>query len=125
MFKRPYLPAFVWLGIVTALSVMPGGALPKFNLFSADKIGHAAAYAVLTWLLLRGFRSANGRAAQWKEHGAIFCLATGYGILMEFVQGTFFPNRFFEVDDMLANGFGALLATLIVLFTRSFASSKT
>ena len=67
MFKSPYLPAFVWLGIVTALSVMPGGALPTFNLFSADKIGHAAAYAVLTWLLLRGFRSANGRVAQWKE----------------------------------------------------------
>ena len=87
--------------------------MPKFDLFSSDKIGHAGAYAVLAWLMFRGFRAAHGRAATWKEAMAIFCLTTGYGILMEVVQGTFFPYRFFEVDDMLANGIGALVATIV------------
>lgn len=112
MFKKPYLPAALWLAIVTGLSVSSGVPMPKFNLFSADKIGHAGAYAVLAWLLLSGFKAANRRLPNTKELLIIFGLATGYGVLMEFVQGTFFPNRFFEVDDMLANAFGALLATI-------------
>ena len=113
MYKIPYLPALVWLAIVTGLSVMPGVPMPKFNLFSADKIGHAAAYALLAWLLLRGFKAQHKRAANARETLMFFGLATGYGILMEFVQGTFFPYRFFEVDDMLANTFGAMVAALI------------
>jgi VanZ family protein len=112
MFKKPYLPAALWLAIVTALSVSPGVPMPRFNLLSADKVGHAVAYAMLAWLLFQGFKAANRRLPNTKESLIIFSLATGYGILMEFVQGTFFPNRFFEVDDMLANAFGALLATI-------------
>lgn len=114
MFKKPYLPAFLWLLAVTELSVMPGVPLPKFDLFSTDKLGHAAAYALLAWLIFRGFRAANGRNASWKEGLVICSIATGYGILMEFVQGAFFPNRFFEVDDMLANAFGAVMVYLVV-----------
>lgn len=110
MFRKPYLPAFIWLIIVTALSVMPGVPLPKFNLFSADKLGHAGAYAVLAWLMFRGFKTANGRAANGPEILVIFALAAGYGVFMEFIQGTFFPTRFFEVDDMIANAIGAALA---------------
>ena len=111
MFKKPYLPAALWLAVITVLSTSPGVPMPKFNLFSTDKIGHAAAYALLTWLLLRGFQAAKNRSANWKEAFFIFGLSAGYGILMEFVQGTFFPYRFFEVDDMLANAFGATLVT--------------
>lgn len=122
MFKKPYLPAALWLALVTALSVSSGVPMPKFNLFSADKIGHAGAYAVLAWLLLSGFKAANRRVPNIKESLIIFGLATGYGALMEFVQGTFFPNRFFEVDDMLANAFGALVAT--IAFRRFYQPKK-
>lgn len=113
MFKIPYLPALVWLAIVTALSVTPGVPVPKFNPLSIDKIGHAAAYALLTWLLLKGFKAYNRRDANARETLVFFGLATGYGILMEYVQGAFFPYRFFEVYDMLANSFGAMVAALL------------
>jgi VanZ family protein len=113
MLKKAYLPAIGWLLLVTILSVISGVPAPKFNLFSIDKIGHAGAYAVLTWLLFYGFKKANGRMADRKESAVIFCIAAGYGVCMEFIQGAFFPSRFFEVDDMYANAFGAFVATLL------------
>jgi VanZ family protein len=116
MFIKPYLLAFVWLVVITVLSISPGVPMPKFNLLSVDKIGHAGAYALLTWFMFRGFKAANSRPANWKESMVIFSLSTAYGVLMEFVQGTFFPYRFFEVDDMLANAFGALVATIGYMF---------
>ena len=111
MTLRPYLPAFLWLLCVTALSVTPGVSLPKFDLFATDKLGHLAAYGILSWLLLWGYTRAKGRRPDWKTGLILFVLSAGYGVLMEFVQGSFIPGRFFEVDDMIANAAGAAIAS--------------
>lgn len=110
MINKWYLPALLWLLIVTGLSVSPSVPLPKFDLFSADKLGHLAAYGILSWLLLYGHARATGQKASTKAAFFIFVMSCGYGILMEFVQGTFIPGRFYEIDDMIANGAGAALA---------------
>ncbi len=110
---KPYLPAALWLTVVTILSVSPNVQLPKFELFSADKLAHAGAYALLFGLLVWGVRKSKDRAATRGEMLLFFCLATGYGALMEWVQGTFFPYRLFEYDDMLANAAGAFLALIL------------
>lgn len=103
-------PAAAWLMLITVLSVIPGSQLPKFALFSIDKLGHAAVYAILSWLCLRAAQVQGlGRSAGL----AVFGFATMYGILMEFVQYTFVPGRFYEYDDMLANAIGAGLGWLI------------
>ena len=107
---KPYLPALLWLIFVTGLSVTPGVPLPKFDLFSSDKIGHATAYGLLSGLLLWGLFRSKKRLSNWKEGLLIFSLSTGYGILLEFVQGAFIPGRFYEIDDMIANAAGAALA---------------
>ena len=122
MIKKVYLPALAWLLVITVLSVMPGLPAPHFDLLSSDKIGHAGAYAILTWLIFRGFKSANGGPAGGNQSLMIFAFSTGYGILMEFVQATFFPYRHFEIDDMIANASGALIVSWI-MFSRSDASS--
>jgi VanZ family protein len=122
MRKQPYLPALLWLMIVTLLSVVPGSSMPKFELASSDKFGHALAYALLTWLLCRGARITRARSITWKEATMVVCLSSGYGVLMEWVQSTFFPSRFFEVDDMLANTFGALMAAFIFLIMNNTSS---
>jgi|688.fasta_scaffold1493227_2 VanZ family protein len=110
---KPFLPALAWLVIITWLSVNSGMPMPKFNLFSADKLFHAAAYALLTALLLWG-RSKSGPLPIPRSHQTlIFLLATGYGAFMEWIQGTFFPNRSFEYDDMIANTAGVFLAIMI------------
>lgn len=106
----PWLPAFLWLLIVTGASVTPGVSLPKFNLFSVDKLGHLAAYGVLSWLLLWGYARSAGRRAGWKEGLVVFAFSSAYGIFIEYVQGAFIPGRFYEVDDMIANAAGAAIA---------------
>lgn len=107
---KPYLPALVWLLVITGLSLVPKIQFPEFNLISTDKLGHVAAYALLVWLVLYGFKKQNGRGASWKESLAIVCAATLYGALLEFVQGNFIPGRLFGYDDMIANALGAVAA---------------
>lgn len=108
--KKPYLPAFIWLLIITGLSLVPKLQLPEFNLMSTDKLGHVSAYALLVWLALYGFKKQNGRNASWKVGLAIVCFATLYGVLIEFVQGNFIPGRVFGYADMIANAVGASVA---------------
>lgn len=106
---KSLIPALLWLAFITGLSVLPSVPLPKFDLFSPDKLGHAAAYGLLVWLILWGWRRAGKPISRGAAAGAAV-FATGYGVLMEFVQGAFIPGRFYEYDDMLANAFGALVA---------------
>jgi len=112
MYLKSYWPALFWMLIITYLSVNPGVPLPRLQLISSDKIGHAAAYAVLAGWLIWGLARAQKRNANKQELLIIGCISAGYGALMEWVQGTFFPHRFFEFDDMLANTVGVLLAIL-------------
>lgn len=82
--------------------------MPKFQLLSTDKLAHAAAYALLSWLTLWGF-------ARWKGRTTVFdglltvLTAALIGAALEYVQFRYFPDRMFEYDDMLANAAGALL----------------
>ena len=103
-----FMPAVLWLIVITYLSTMPGVSLPAFNLIATDKLAHAGVYGVQTWLVLYGIGKAWGRAGTGFAYGAsAFAIATAYGVLMEFVQFWFFPGRFYEYDDMLANAIGA------------------
>jgi VanZ family protein len=110
---KPFLPALLSLLAITFLSLSSNVPMPKVNFFSPDKVAHAGAYAVLTGLLALGLRKSQGSLSNRKLL-LIFCFAAGYGALMEWVQGSFFPNRFFEYYDMLANASGALFAILIL-----------
>ena len=100
---------------ITWLSTKGGIPLPGFSLIGTDKLAHASAYALLTFLLLRAF-SVHG--ANLQRQGIVWLFAAGYGATMEFVQATWFPNRFFEYDDMLANAIGAGLALLVWRWTK-------
>jgi len=111
---RPFLPALLWLIAITFLSLSSNVPMPRVNFFSPDKVAHAGAYALLTWLLALGLRKSKTGPLSNRNLLLIFCFAAGYGALMEWVQGTFFPNRFFEYYDMLANATGALLAIIIL-----------
>lgn len=111
-----YLPAAVWLVLVTILSTGGGVPMPKFNLIGPDKLAHAASYALLAGLLLFGYQKSSGRQPNLRVFIVVFCFAAGYGALMEWVQDTFYPNRFYEFDDMLANSIGALAAVGIAGF---------
>jgi VanZ family protein len=80
---------------------LPSGGLPT------DKIGHFGAYAVLSFLLLRSL-IVKGKTGAGKIALAL-AGSTLYGVLLEMLQGAFFPHRQFEWEDILANSLGVLV----------------
>ncbi|HNL39983.1 MAG: VanZ family protein [Saprospiraceae bacterium] len=118
-----FWPALLCLAVITVLSVLPSMQLPKFDLLAPDKLGHALAYGLLGWLSLRGLRLYLGLLTT-RHAGLMTAAATGYGVLMEFVQAGFIPGRFFELDDMLANAFGALSAWGVYALTGLYWRKK-
>lgn len=110
LLRPAFWPAWISLLGVTVLSTLPTMPMPgSFNLFSIDKLGHALAYALITWLLLRAFRRSSV-ALSGKVIAAVTLFSILYGILMEYIQYRFVPGRFYEIDDMLANAAGAVIA---------------
>jgi VanZ family protein len=108
--SKYYLYPVLWVAFVTGLSVLPGGTLPKFDLFSPDKAGHFFVYGVLSFLILYGVAGIRGRGFFYSSTfvAAVF-LSAAYGVLMEWVQYRFIPGRMYEYDDMIANAAGAVV----------------
>ncbi|MCC6722863.1 MAG: VanZ family protein [Saprospiraceae bacterium] len=116
---KPYLPAILWALVILGLSISPTVQLPE-TILAPDKIGHLVVYGVLNWLVLRALHTTDsfsvGRAL-WS-----LLVVSLYGVALEFVQWAFFPNRFFEVWDMVANATGAVLSYFlfkVVVLNRS------
>ena len=125
----PNLPPRVWLALASAttaavvylsLGNAPQLAPTWLTFAGADKVNHALAYAtlaVLWWLAFRQNRARGraglaGAAARFgpgqRLWGALFAL----GALLEVLQWGYYPARYFELADMLANGVGAALGCL-------------
>jgi len=107
---KAFTPALICAAIIFCLSVISTGIQLPETFFSPDKIGHFAAYGLLSWLMLNGLRK-TGRQETLFSMLAIAAVS-GYGISLEFVQWAFFPHRYFEVWDMIANIAGAVFSYL-------------
>jgi VanZ family protein len=103
---KHFLPAIAWAIAIFLFSTKIGVQMPK-SLIAPDKLGHFAAYGVFSWLVLLGFRLSNS----FTKRSALLSvlLVSVYGVGMELIQWAFFPNRLFELGDMLANFIGAVL----------------
>ncbi|MBZ4189780.1 VanZ family protein [Niabella beijingensis] len=113
--KRGYIfaGAILYFLITLVLLTLPGAAFPKESFFDKipyfDKWVHTGMFTLLVliwniWLM----RSTtvvpvNGRLV------ATAVAALAYGIVMEYVQKWYIPNRSFDVFDILADGAGAAL----------------
>ena len=111
--RRNLAPGLAWTALIFGLSVMPAVNLPETwaDLLSWDKLAHAAIYGIQTWLLLRGLLAAghlNGGPIL-----TVLAFSIGFGAAMEVVQWAFFPGRYFELTDIIANTVGTLLGWLI------------
>ncbi len=114
---RYSLPAVIWGLIIAFLSLSPKGVLPKFSwgdLISPDKAGHLTFYAVFIFLILYGIYKNKGQqvinqSLFWK----VLLFGAGYGLFMEIFQYLFFPGRYFEFQDEIANIIGSIIGILI------------
>jgi len=108
-----FLPAFLWFVLILLLLIIPGKNLPESSFLDEiyfDKWVHISLFGMLVYLhypALLKIKLASGKVLGW-----IAMYAWIYGILMEFVQKYWVPNRSFDVTDIIADGAGCLLAYL-------------
>lgn len=86
-----------------------------------DKWEHTFAYFALSFSFLHAFWKAGKLSA--KTTLLIILFAVLYGLLLEFVQFTFFPDRYFEWVDALANSLGSLLGLFAFKGIRHYGKS--
>ena len=113
---KTFIPAFIWGVVILLLSLTPGASLPVGikDLLSFDKLAHAGAYLVLTGLLLWGFLQQErlNRRIEW----LIVLGSALYGIFLEIAQYTFFPDRYFELFDIIANIIGSVMGLFVLKY---------
>jgi VanZ family protein len=106
-----YKIAWGWLLIVAILHAIPGQDLQAFqldDLFQIDKLVHAGVFAVAYWLMARPLHE------QYSVRRLRFLVVAllVYGILLEFMQATFFEGRHADFLDWLADSIGVCLGYL-------------
>lgn len=115
----------IWALVILALSLTPGQEMPEVHFWEFDKFAHIGVYAVLSVLF----------AAAWTYHAqsrGVFSrsimsrwtlvVAVIFGLSIEFVQGNFIPDRYFDKFDILANIIGSItgLVAFIVAMPTQF-----
>ena len=94
---------------------MPADRLPdiELDLLAIDKLAHMGVYFILNVLWFWGCSKQavlNSTTIFWGSIGSV-----SWGIVLEWVQYSFFSSRHFEVYDIIANIIGVLIS-LLVLF---------
>lgn len=101
-----FLPPTLWAILILGLSTSSSVSLPEtfWDILALDKLAHAIVYGILNLLVFHAFFKEKKLTNKTKVLSILFCSL--FGVLMEFIQYTFFPNRYFEVLDIFANIIG-------------------
>ena len=79
-----------------------------------DKLIHVALFGALTFLWSGAFNKIKKRLMGMQQLFAWIALGSSvYGIIMEFVQKYFIPNRSFDIGDILADTIGSIAGLVI------------
>lgn len=113
-----FVPACaVFLGILLLSTVLSTPILLDGVDFS-DKILHGFAY--LVFLVSIGFGLIRSDTYTLKRLVLFSLLVIGYGAALEWVQYTFFPGRYFEWLDALANTTGVVAGSCLIITYRAY-----
>jgi len=105
-----FIPAIICFIVSFILLTLPGTEIPKISwmdFYQADKVVHIIMFFSVCFLFDFAIRKSD------KKYSLILYISLAglaYGIAMEFVQKYFIPFRTCDVDDMIADGIGCLLA---------------
>jgi VanZ family protein len=110
------------------LLTLPGSAFPSQNwmgMVHFDKVVHIGLFSLLTLLICHGLYKTQlagrmVRDTQVATRGVLIrafiitaVAVLFYGIIIEYVQRDFIPNRSFDSGDILADGVGAAAGALL------------
>ena len=102
----------VWISLVTIGSLMPIDGPDIESFIDYDKIVHVIFYLVMTYLLLISISQQRTKIILL---AIIIC--SGYGVIMECLQGALDLGRYFDYYDIIANIIGSLVGALIYRLT--------
>jgi len=115
--KYRFLPAIIWLLVITIISGYPGNQVPKIPVWQFDKLVHTVIYLGLSLCLLYAFQK------QYKNNKSrlitiVYVVLFGifYGGFMEILQHYIFINRSGNWYDFFANAIGSVLGIFIYPF---------
>ena len=114
-FMRLQLPAILWALIIFTGSSIPAEDFPDLHIFTYDKVFHFVLFGLFCYFLFRALRYQTrfpklALQAPW----VAFFITVGYGVFDELHQ-VLVPGRYPDAADFLADSFGALTATLLLL----------
>jgi VanZ family protein len=103
-------PVVAYMALIFAFSSMASPPMPPDV---SDKLLHAAGYAGLAVVSLRAVAGGRLSGVAGRSAAMAWAIATGYGASDELHQ-RFVPGRSAELADLVADGIGAGLATVVV-----------
>jgi VanZ family protein len=110
-----FIPAIIWLAVITVLSGFPGKQLPKIPVWQIDKLVHTFMYLILSLSLcvpfIKQFIEKNNRLPLGLK---VVFFGIIYGGFMEVLQENIFINRSGNWYDFFANALGAIGGVLIL-----------
>ena len=95
--------------LILLVSSIPGNSIPRFVLFSWDKLLHLIEYSIL------GFLSVNSFDKKSKKQIIIisfFCLCFA---MLDEVWQSFIPGRFSSALDVIADGIGIVIGSIFAV----------
>jgi VanZ family protein len=107
--KPSIIPGVCWFIISTALLTLPGSSFPTESWLDKiwfDKWVHIAMFSILVFLFCWGIQKKPDGQKLKKTFLIIAFTALFYGVIMEYVQQNFIPNRSFDTGDIIADVIG-------------------
>lgn len=117
---KHFYPAIIWSLLILLVSYTVAGInLPPklFDIFETDKVGHFGIYAILFLMIIYGF--IKNKAVSRKVLIGVVLWCCFYGFLMEVLQYFFFPGRYFEFPDIVANIIGSFAGLIFYQLFKS------
>ncbi|MEE9574395.1 MAG: VanZ family protein [Candidatus Neomarinimicrobiota bacterium] len=97
----------LYLFVILALSTIPGEVIPKFDIFSIDKLLHIIEYFILAFLAINAIKIHSTKIIIW-----VIFIGIAYGGFNEIWQGLI-ATRFASVYDAIANGIGMIIGSIV------------
>ena len=108
-FIQKYWASLLWALVLAFLMLLPQEAFPQSKLLSYDKLAHIGVFAILSFLVLFGFRKkTNKRPLENKYLIRVLTICVVYGMVLESLQ-SLVPGRMTDVYDLIANTLGAIV----------------
>lgn len=118
-FIRSYWAALLWAAFILLVCSLPGYDLPNLNFWDIDyidKLEHMVVFAILGFLMVYGFQrryAAIGILPSTRMLWTFVLVSIAFGGFTEILQGLFFPTRFADVFDFIADSLGGVLGTIL------------